>query len=114
VSDQEKVLVPALIGLEVSDAHDLAFTARVVAVAADPAIPLPTAGVVTAQQPSAGTRVDPADTVAIAVEPRHGGGGGGGGGGDDEGGGGGGGGGGRPLPTPPPGPRDPAGTKPVG
>ncbi|WP_094930269.1 PASTA domain-containing protein [Pseudonocardia sp. MH-G8] len=108
MSDQEKVLVPALIGLEVSDAHDLAFTARVVAVAADPAIPLPTAGVVTAQQPSAGTRVDPADTVAIAVEPRHG-----GGGGDDEGGGGGGGGG-RPLPTPPPGPRDPAGTKPVG
>ncbi|WP_170231537.1 PASTA domain-containing protein [Pseudonocardia kunmingensis] len=104
MSDQEKVLVPALIGLEVGDAHELAFAARVVAVAADPATPLPTAGVVTAQDPSAGTRVDPAATVAIAVDagPADGGGDGGGGGG------------GRPLPTPPPGPRDPAGTKPVG
>ncbi|HYH30618.1 MAG TPA: PASTA domain-containing protein [Pseudonocardia sp.] len=103
MSDEEKVLVPALIGLEVGDAHELAFAARVVAVAADPATPLPTAGVVTAQEPSAGTRVDPAHAVAIAVDP-----------GPDDGGDGGGGGGGRPLTPPPPGPRDPAGTKPVG
>jgi hypothetical protein len=108
VDDEEKVLVPALVGLEVGDAHELAFAARVVAVTADPATPLPAAGVVTAQEPGAGTRVDPAATVAIAVDA------GPGGGGDGDGGGDGGGGGGRPLPTPPPGPRDPAGTKPVG
>jgi hypothetical protein len=107
VSDQEKVLVPALVGLEVGDAHELAFSARVVAVAADPAIPLPVAGIVTAQEPGAGTRVDPADPVVIAVSSGPG----GEGGGDD--GGGGGGGGGRPIPPPPPGPRDPAGTKPM-
>jgi hypothetical protein len=69
VSDQEKVLVPALVGLEVGDAHELAFAARVVAVAADPASPLPTAGVVTAQEPGAGTRVAPADAIAITVDP---------------------------------------------
>ncbi|MGH3585840.1 MAG: hypothetical protein ACRDQ0_05915 [Pseudonocardia sp.] len=105
MSDQEKVLVPALVGLEVGDAHELAFTARVVVVAPDPAVPLPTAGVVTAQQPSAGTRVEPAHPIVVAVDP---------GPGDEGGGGGGGGGGGRPLTTPPPGPLDPAGTKPVG
>jgi hypothetical protein len=111
VSDEEKVLVPALVGLEVGDAHELAFSARVVAVAADPTVPLPVAGIVTAQEPSAGTRVDPADPVVIAVSSGPG---GGGGGGDDDGGdGGGGGGGGRPLTPPPPGPRDPAGTKPM-
>jgi beta-lactam-binding protein with PASTA domain len=98
VSDQGKVLVPALVGLEVSDAHELAFAARVVAVAVDPAAPLPTSGIVTAQAPNAGTRVDPGDTVEIVVEP---GGGGGGGGGSS------------PV-EPPPRPRDPAGTKPVG
>lgn len=91
---QEKVLVPALVGLDVGDAHELAFTARVVAVAAGPDDPLPVSGVVTAQQPEAGTRVAPADAVAIAVDP-----------------GGGGGGGGRPVEPPPPGPMDPAGTK---
>lgn len=98
MSDQEeKVLVPALVGLEVSDAHELAFEARVVVVAADPDKPLPVTGIVTAQAPSAGTRVAPAHAVAIAVDPAGGGGGGGGGG--------------RPLTTPPPGPRDPSGTK---
>ena len=88
--------MPALVGLEVSDAHDLAFAARVVAVAVDPAAPLPVTGVVTAQAPSAGTRVDPGDTVQIVVES-----------GPDDGGGGG------KLVIPPPGPLDPAGTKPL-
>jgi beta-lactam-binding protein with PASTA domain len=92
---EEKVLVPALIGLDVSDAHELAFEARVVVVTADPDEPLPATGTVIAQTPSAGTRVPPAAPVAIAVEK----------------GGGGGGGGGRRLTTPPPGPRDPFGTK---
>ncbi len=91
---QEKVLVPALVGLDVGDAHELAFTARVVAVAGDPDEPLPVSGVVTAQLPEAGTRVAPADPVIIAVDP-----------------GGGGGGGGRRVEPPPPGPMDPAGTK---
>ena len=94
VQDEEKVLVPALVGLDVADAHELAFEARVVAVAADPDEPLPASGVVTAQAPTAGTRVDPAAAVAIAVDP-----------------GGGGGGGGRRLAPPPPGPRDPSGSK---
>lgn len=92
---EEKVLVPALVGLEVSAAHELAFEARVVVVAADPDDPLPTTGVVTAQAPTAGTRVHPAAAVAVAVDP----------------GGGGGGGGGRRLTPPPPGPRDPYGSK---
>ncbi|WP_345602379.1 PASTA domain-containing protein [Pseudonocardia adelaidensis] len=92
---EEKVLVPALVGLEVSDAHELAFEARVVVVTADPDEPLPLTGTVVAQTPGAGTRVDPAHPVAIAVEA----------------GGGGGGGGGRRLTTPPPGPRDPSGSK---
>jgi beta-lactam-binding protein with PASTA domain len=96
VSDpEEKVLVPALVGLEVSDAHELAFEARVVVVTADPDEPLPVTGTVVAQTPSAGTRVAPAHPVAIAVDT----------------GGGGGGGGGRRLTTPPPGPRDPSGSK---
>lgn len=88
------MLVPAVVGLEVSDAHELAFEARVVLVTADPAEPLPVAGTVIAQAPSAGTRVAPAHPVAIAVDT-----------------GGGGGGGGRRLTTPPPGPRDPFGSK---
>jgi beta-lactam-binding protein with PASTA domain len=92
---EEKVLVPALVGLEVSDAHELAFEARVVVVAADPDEPLPAAGIVTAQAPTAGTRVDPAAAVAVAVDAQGGGGGGGG----------------RRLKTPPPGPRDPSGSK---
>jgi beta-lactam-binding protein with PASTA domain len=92
---EEKVLVPALVGLEVSAAHELAFEARVVVVAADPDDPLPATGVVTAQAPAAGTRVNPAAAVAVAVDP----------------GGGGGGGGGRRLTPPPPGPRDPYGEK---
>jgi hypothetical protein len=80
----------------VGEAHELAFAARVVAVAADPDDPLPVTGVVTAQQPGAGARVAPADPVAIAVDPSPGGGGGGGG---------------STVEPPPPGPLDPAGTK---
>lgn len=94
-TQEEKVLVPALVGLEVSDAHELAFEARVVVVSADPDVPLPVAGTVVAQAPSAGTRVAPAHPVVVAVDT----------------GGGGGGGGGRKLTTPPPGPRDPSGSK---
>lgn len=92
---EQKVLVPALVGLDVSDAHELAFEARVVVVAADPDEPLPLTGTVVAQSPIAGTRVEPAHPVVIAVESRGGGGGGGG----------------RRLTTPPPGPRDPSGMK---
>jgi beta-lactam-binding protein with PASTA domain len=95
MGDHEKVLVPAFVGLEVAEAHALAFTARVALVTADPAEPLPVTGVVTAQAPSAGTRVDPAASVAVAVDPDHGGGGGGG-----------------STVEPPPQPLDPAGTKP--
>jgi beta-lactam-binding protein with PASTA domain len=98
VNDQEKVLVPALVGLEVSEAHERAFDARLVAVAVDPVAPLPVSGVVTAQSPAAGTRVDPGDSVEIVVDS-----------GPDDGGGGGGG---APL-APHPGPLDPAGTKPL-
>ena len=86
--------MPALVGLEVSDAHELAFEARVVVVAADPDQPLPVTGIVTAQAPIAGTRVNPAAAVAVAVDAAGGGGGGG-----------------RRLKTPPPGPRDPSGSK---
>jgi hypothetical protein len=94
VRKREKVLVPALVGLDVSDAHQLAFAARVVAVAPDPDKPLPITGTVTAQAPAPGTRVVPAAPIVIAVDP-----------------GGGGGGGGRLVEPPPPGPMDPAGTK---
>lgn len=72
--------MPALVGLEVGEAHELAFAARVVAVTADPAEPLPVTGTVTAQYPRAGARVEPAAPVAIAVDPGPDGGGGGGGG----------------------------------
>lgn len=94
--EQEEVLVPALVGLDVSEAHERAFAARVVAVTADPAAPLPASGIVVAQAPGAGMRVAPAAPVAIAVEPDPGGGGGGGG---------------KRVTPPPPGPLHPAGTK---
>lgn len=88
----EHVLVPALVGLDIADAHELALTARVAVVGEDPDVPLPLSGVVTAQQPGAGTQVLPGDPVMIEVV------GGGGGGGSAR---------------VPPGPRplDPAGVK---
>lgn len=86
--------MPAFVGLEVGDAHELAFTARVVAVNADAATPLPVSGTVVAQSPRAGVRVQPADAVAILVDPVPGRGGGG-----------------RPVEPPTPDPLDPAGAQ---
>jgi hypothetical protein len=50
------VVVPALVGLDIGDAHDLALGAGVVVVSADPVDPLPATGTVTAQTPLAGFR----------------------------------------------------------
>jgi beta-lactam-binding protein with PASTA domain len=75
-------VVPALVGLEVGDAHDLAMGAGVVVVSADPVEPLPATGTVTAQTPLAGLTVPPASPVSVLVERR-------------------GRGGGTPVPTPP-------------
>lgn len=74
------VLVPALVGLDAADAHDLATSAGVVAV--DPTSDgTPTlTGTVTAQDPQAGTRVEPGSPVTVWIEKPGGGGGGGGGG----------------------------------
>ncbi|WP_300011621.1 PASTA domain-containing protein [Pseudonocardia sp.] len=65
--DPPHTLVPALVGLEISDAHTLAVDARVVLVDPDPGLQLPVTGVVTAQRPPAGTQVEPGDTVAVHV-----------------------------------------------
>lgn len=89
---QDAVLVPALVGLEIGEAHALALSARVVVVSADPVDPLPATGVVSAQQPLAGIAVPAATAVEVLVES-----GGGGGGGSV----------GAPVP---PSPLDPAGT----
>jgi beta-lactam-binding protein with PASTA domain len=89
----EHVLVPALVGLDIADAHELALTARVAVVGEDPDVPLPLSGVVTAQEPGAGTQVYPGDPVMIRVID------------------GGGGGGGSARIPPGPRPRDPAGVK---
>jgi len=75
-TDDEYVLVPALVGLQVGDAHALALDSRVVTVNEDPDTPPPLSGTVAAQYPLGGTRVRPGDAVQIRVE--HGGGGGGG------------------------------------
>jgi beta-lactam-binding protein with PASTA domain len=73
----ELVLVPALVGLPAAQAHEVAMTARVVAVDPDPDTPATVEGTVTAQQPAAGTRVPAGEAVTIWVEPDNGGGGGG-------------------------------------
>jgi hypothetical protein len=65
---EDTVLVPALVGLDLADAHALAMDARVVIASADPANPLPTTGVVTAQEPAAGLKAEPADTVLVVVD----------------------------------------------
>jgi beta-lactam-binding protein with PASTA domain len=90
VEGPQKVLVPALVGLGVQDAHALARTAEVVVVSAEPDGDLPVTGTVSAQQPGAGTRVEPATPVAVLVEQ------------DDPGGG-------RGVAAPPPEPLGPAG-----
>lgn len=70
----ELVLVPALVGLPAAQAHELAITARLVAVDPDPDTPPTVSGTVTAQRPDAGTRVPAGDPVVIWVEPDDGGG----------------------------------------
>ncbi len=60
-------LVPACVGLEIGAAHRLALDARVVLVDPDPALELPAAGIVTAQRPTAGTRVPPGEVVLVHV-----------------------------------------------
>lgn len=94
---EEHVLVPAMVGLDVTDAQALALAARVVTVTEDPDTPPPRYGTVIAQRPTAGTQVLPGDPVTIWVEA-----------GDD---GGGGGGGSAPRPVDP-NPLEPSGTKP--
>ena len=69
----EKVLVPALVGLDMIDATRLAFTAGV---ALDPITGPARTGEVTGQQPLAGTQVDPGSAVQITVDESGGGGGG--------------------------------------
>jgi hypothetical protein len=65
---EDTVLVPALVGLAVGDAHALAMDARLVLASADPARPLPVSGVVTAQEPAGGLTAAPADTVQVVVD----------------------------------------------
>lgn len=91
--EPEEVLVPALVGLDVHDAHELAFTARVVVVSGDPDGELPATGTVVAQQPVAGTRTAAATFVAVLVESDGGGGGG------------------QPVAVPPPEPLAPGGAR---
>jgi len=75
-SNDEHVPVPALVGLEVVDAHALALDARVVTVSGDPDTPPALSGVVVAQDPLGGFSVRPGDAITIWVENSGGGGGG--------------------------------------
>ncbi|OZM77245.1 PASTA domain-containing protein [Pseudonocardia sp. MH-G8] len=75
MADEEHVLVPAMIGLDIVDAQALALAARVVTVTEDPDLPPPLSGVVVDQQPAAGTQVFPGEPVTIWVEEKGGGGG---------------------------------------
>jgi beta-lactam-binding protein with PASTA domain len=72
------VLVPALVGLDAAQAHEVAMAARIVAVDPDPDSPPTLSGTVVAQQPEAGERIPAGDTVTIWIEGADGGGGGGG------------------------------------
>jgi hypothetical protein len=107
MAEPEQVLVPALVGLNVSDAHALAMSAGVAVVGEDPDATLPTTGVVIDQHPLAGIRVPAGDPVTVRLRADPGGGDGDDG---DDGGGGGGGGGSAPVPDPPR-PLDAAGAK---
>lgn len=69
MDEPDLVLVPALVGLPAARAHEIAITARVVAVDPDPDTPPTVSGTVTAQQPLAGHRVPAGDPVTIWVEP---------------------------------------------
>lgn len=74
------MLVPALVGLPAAEAHEVAMSARVVAVDPDPDTPPTVSGTVVAQRPEPGVRVPAGEAVTIWVETDGGGGGGGGGG----------------------------------
>jgi beta-lactam-binding protein with PASTA domain len=76
MDEPDLVLVPALVGLPAAQAHEMAISARVVAVDPDPDTPPTVSGTVTAQQPLAGNRVPAGDPVTIWVEPDDDGGGG--------------------------------------
>ncbi|WP_219417042.1 PASTA domain-containing protein [Pseudonocardia nigra] len=102
MTEAAKALVPALVGLDVAQAHELAMSARVAVVGPDPDITLPLDGVVTGQQPLAGIEIPAGDPVTVWVETR------GNDGGDD---GGGGGGGGSARDPDRPRPLDPSGVK---
>lgn len=107
MKEPEHTLVPALIGLEVGNAHALALTARVALTSPNSDFALPLGGTVSAQRPTAGTQVLPGDpvTIWVRIDPDDG-------PDDDDGGGGSGGGGGGSVPDPDgPRPRDPAGVK---
>lgn len=73
------VLVPALVGLDAAQAHEVAMAARVVAVDPDPDTPPTLSGKVVAQQPEPGDRIPAGDAVTVWIEDSDGGGGGGGG-----------------------------------
>jgi beta-lactam-binding protein with PASTA domain len=59
--------VPTLVGLELLDAHALAFAARVTVVSAQPDGVLPDSGVVSTQEPPPGTPVWAASPVKVTV-----------------------------------------------
>lgn len=71
------VLVPALVGLDATQAHEVAMAARLVAVDPEPDTPPTLSGTVVAQQPRPGERIPAGDTVTIWIEGDGGGGGGG-------------------------------------
>ncbi|WP_073455086.1 PASTA domain-containing protein [Pseudonocardia thermophila] len=74
VQEPEKVLVPALVGLDFADATRLAALSGI---ALDPITGPVREGAVTGQQPLAGTTVPPGSTVQVTVEETGRGGGGG-------------------------------------
>ena len=73
MDEPDLVLVPALVGLPAAQAHEMAISARVVAVDPDPDTPPTVSGTVTAQQPLAGSLFEilglgqqcPVDGVAL-------------------------------------------------
>ena len=79
---EQQTVVPMLVGLAATTAHDVALDASVLAVDQDPAHKPTEPGVVTAQQPRPGSEVTTGHRVSIWVSPPDGGGGGGGGGGN--------------------------------
>jgi hypothetical protein len=111
MSEAARVPVPALVGLAVAEAHELAMSARLAVVGPDPDVTLPLDGLVTAQAPLAGNEIPAGDPVTVWVEVQRGDGAGGDDGGDDDGDDGGGGGGSARDPDRPR-PLDPSGVKP--